>query len=220
MNSYSNESNINKKQMKIDENKKLNGNRKQKNEWVNYSIYEKKNGLIRSQNIDSTNNSYSLLNVNQEVNETSNISKKKKKIIKKKYFKNIYKRKSIIGICLNFGFWAWLTLYILNYNSIIIFPRGSLEGKRVHMIYSHNPDGMNFITTLLYTFLNHFMVYIYPEVILFATYCAYVVYTLFNTECDKFKEDIFFLSKNTYVIFVILSLGEIYKLFARRYLDI
>ena len=149
-------------------------------------------------------------------------SKKMKKFIPKKYFKNTYKRKSIIGLCLNLLFWIWSIIYILNYNKIIELPRGSLYNKKVLMVYSYNTDSMigNFFSTLIYTFFNYFIVYIYPEVILLATYCAYVIYSLFNTENDKFKEEIFLLSKNTYVILVILSFGEVYKLFARKYLDI
>ena len=215
MNSNINESNKNKKQMKQEELNALNKYRHKK-EILNLSIDNKKTNFTQNVNSDSQNNSYSLLSINQEVNEKSSISKKKKKLIKKKYFQNIYKRKSIIGICLNLIFWIWSTLYILNYNRIIIFPRGSLYGKRVHMVYSHNPDG-GFISTLIYTFLNYFIVYIYPEVILFATYCAYVVYSLFNTKSDKFKEDEFLLSKNIYIFLVVLSFGELYKLYARKY---
>ena len=218
MNSNINESNKNKKQMKQEELNALN-KYKHKKEILNLSIDNKKTNFTQNVNSDSQNNSYSLLSINQEINEKSSISKKKKKLIKKKYFQNIYKRESIIGICLNLIFWIWSTLYILNYNQIIIFPRGSLYGKRVHMVYSHNPDG-GFISTLIYTFLNYFIVYIYPEVILFATYCAYVVYSLFNTRSDKFKEDEFFLSKNIYIFLVFLSFGELYKLYARKYLDI
>ena len=88
------------------------------------------------------------------------------------------------------------------------------------MIYSYNVNGSNFINTLVYTFFNHFIVYIYPEVILFASFCAYVVYSLFNTLNSKFKENQFFLSRNTYIFFVIISFGELYKLYARKYLNI
>lgn len=91
------------------------------------------------------------------------------------------------------------------------------------MVYStSNSDSIigHFISTLFYTFFNYYIVFIYPEVILIISYCAYVIYSLFNTEKDKFKDNKLFLSKNTYVILVILSFGEIYKLFARKYLDI
>ena len=218
MNSNFNESIKNKKQMKQEELNSL--NKRNKNKADSFNMNNNITDLTPSQNSDSQNNTYSLLSINQEINEKSSISKKKKKLIKKSYFLNIYKKESIIGICLNLVFWIWLILYILNYNRIIIFPRCSLYGKRVHMVYSHNVNGSNFINTLIYTFFNHFIVYIYPEVILFATYCTYVVYSLFNIQNDKFKENEFFLSKNTYIFFVIISFGELYKLYARKYLDI
>ena len=185
MNSNFNESNKNKKQMKQEELSSL--SKRNKNKVEDFNINDKVTDLAQSHNSDSQNNSYSLLSINQEINEKSSISKKKKKLIKKTYYLNIYKKESIIGICLNLVFWIWLILYILNYNRIIRFPRGSLYGKRVHMVYSHNVNGSNFINTLVYTFFNHFIVYIYPEVILFASYCAYVVYSLFNNINYKFK---------------------------------
>ena len=91
------------------------------------------------------------------------------------------------------------------------------------MIYStSNSDSFigHFLSTIIYTVFNYFIIFIYPEVILIISYCAYVIYSLLNTEKDKFKENKLFLSKNTYIILVILSFGEIYKIFARKYLDI
>ena len=111
----------------------------------------------------------------------------------------------------------------MNYKRIIIFPRGSLYDKKPIMVYSGTNSNSvigQFISTLLFTIFNYFIVFIYPEIILFASYCTYVIYSLFNTESNKFNVNKFFLSKNTYISLVIVSLGEIYKLFARKYLDI
>ena len=216
--------NNNNKQMSPDDINSLSENNEKSKESVEVEINEKKTDYTQNQNPD-TQNSYSLIPINQENFEISlrkHRSKKKKKSIQKNYFQNICKRKSIIGLCLNLLFWIWLFLYILNYKKIIDFPRSSLYNKKVLMVYSHNTDSMigNFFSTLIYTFFNYFIVYIYPEVILLATYSTYVIYSLFNTEKDKFKEDKFLLSKNIYVILVILSFGELYKLYARKYLDI
>ena len=225
MNSNINQSiNNNNKQMNPDDINSLSENSEKRKESLDVDINDKKTDYTQNQNPD-TQNSYSLIPVNQENSELSlkkHSSKKRKKIIPKKYFQNTFKRKSIIGLCLNLFFWIWSIVYILNYKKIIELPRGSLYNKKVLMVYSYNTDSMigNFFSTLIYTFFNYFILYIYPEVILLASYCAYVIYSLFNTEKDKFKEDIFLLSKNTYVILVILSFGELYKLFARKYLDI
>ena len=226
MTSQENESKLNHKSMKEKDKSSLN---KINEEKIDVKINEKKIDNGQTLISDSPNNSYSLLpiNINQENNEISTENpkskKRKKKLIKRQYFKNIYKKKSIIGLFLNLILWIWVLLYILNYNEIIIFPRGSLNNKKVHMVYStSNSDSIigNFISTLFYTFFNYYIVFIYPEVILIISYCSYVIYSLFNTEKDKFKDNKLFLSKNTYVILVILSFGEIYKLFARKYLDI
>ena len=218
MKSKENDSKLNNKSMQENYQNSLTQNSKEK---IYVEIKEKKLDCGQTQSSDLQNNSYSLIPINQENKEISS-KKRKKKLIKKQYFKNICKKKSIIGICLNLIFWLWSILYILNYKKIIIFPRGSLE-RRVHMVYStSNSDSIigQLITTLFYTIFNHYIVFIYPEVILIISYCAYVIYSLFNTEKDKFKENKIFLSKNTYIILVILSFGEIYKIFARRYLDI
>ena len=226
MTSQENESKLNHKSMKEKDKSSLN---KINEEKIDVKINEKKIDNGQTLISDSPNNSYSLLplNINQENNEISaenpKSKKRKKKLIKRQYFKNIYKKKSIIGLFLNLILWIWVLLYILNYNEIIIFPRGSLNNKKVHMVYStSNSDSIigHFISTLFYTFFNYYIVFIYPEVILIISYCSYVIYSLFNTEKDKFKDNKLFLSKNTYVILVILSFGEIYKLFARKYLDI
>ena len=224
MNSDIKISKFNNKKMNQEDNSSLNIN-ENKNDSLEITINEKKKYFTQSPNQDISNISYSILPINQESSEISErkiISKKKKKLVQKRYFQNICKRKSIIGLCLNLVFWIWSILYILNYKRIIIFPRGSSDNKKVHMVYSYNTDSLigNFISTLLYTFFTYFIVFIYPEVILFVTYCAYVIYSLFTTEKEKFKDDKFFLSKNTYIICVIFSFGEIYKLFARKYLDI
>ena len=197
--------------------------KKRKKDSFDVKINVKKTVFEHNQNTDIQNNSYSLINQNIETSNRNSISIKGKKLIKKQYFKNICKRKSIIAIILNLFFWIWSVLYFLNYKRIIIFPRGSLYDKKPIMVYSGTNSNSvigQFISTLLFTIFNYFIVFIYPEIILFASYCTYVIYSLFNTESNKFNVNKFFLSKNTYIILVILSLGEIYKLFARKYLDI
>ena len=197
--------------------------KKRKKDSFDVKINVKKREFEHNQNTDIQNNSYSLINQNIETSNRNSISIKGKKLIKKQYFKNICKRKSIIAIILNLFFWIWSVLYFLNYKRIIIFPRGSLYDKKPIMVYSGTNSNSvigQFISTLLFTIFNYFIVFIYPEIILFASYCTYVIYSLFNTESNKFNVNKFFLSKNAYIILVILSLGEIYKLFARKYLDI
>ena len=197
--------------------------KKRKKDSFDVKINVKKTVFEHNQNTDIQNNSYSLINQSIETSNRNSISIKRKKLIKKQYFKNICKRKSIIAIILNLFFWIWSVLYFLNYKRIIIFPRGSLYDKKPIMVYSGTNSNSvigQFISTLLFTIFNYFIVFIYPEIILFASYCTYVIYSLFNTESNKFNVNKFFLSKNTYIILVILSLGEIYKLFARKYLDI
>ena len=197
--------------------------KKRKKDSFDVKINVKKREFEHNQNTDIQNNSYSLINQNIETSNRNSISIKGKKLIKKQYFKNICKRKSIIAIILNLFFWVWSVLYFLNYKRIIIFPRGSLYDKKPIMVYSGTNSNSvigQFISTLLFTIFNYFIVFIYPEIILFASYCTYVIYSLFNTESNKFNVNKFFLSKNAYIILVILSLGEIYKLFARKYLDI
>ena len=197
--------------------------KKRKKDSFDVKINVKKREFEHNQNTDIQNNSYSLINQSIETSNRNSISIKGKKLIKKQYFKNICKRKSIIAIILNLFFWVWSVLYFLNYKRIIIFPRGSLYDKKPIMVYSGTNSNSvigQFISTLLFTIFNYFIVFIYPEIILFASYCTYVIYSLFNTESNKFNVNKFFLSKNAYIILVILSLGEIYKLFARKYLDI
>ena len=197
--------------------------KKRKKDSFDVKINVKKTVFEHNQNTDIQNNSYSLINQSIETSNRNSISIKRKKLIKKQYFKNICKRKSIIAIILNLFFWIWSVLYFLNYKRIIIFPRGSLYDKKPIMVYSGTNSNSvigQFISTLLFTIFNYFIVFIYPEIILFASYCTYVIYSLFNTESNKFNVNKFFLSKNAYIILVILSLGEIYKLFARKYLDI
>ena len=224
MTSQENESKCDNKSIKEKDKSSLN---QINGEKLEVKINERKIDNGQTSIVDSPNNTYSLLPINQESNEnsidTQKSRKRKKNLIKHQYFKNIWKRKSIIGIVLNLFFWIWSFLCILNYNEIIIFPRGSLNNKKVHMVYStSNSDSIigQIFSTFLYTIFNYYIVFIYPEIILIFSYCAYVIYSLFNTEKDKFKKNKLFLTKSTYIILVVLSFGEIYKLFARKYLDI
>ena len=204
-----------------------NENHEKNNDSLDVKIHEKKTDERQTQSSDNQNNSYSLIAINQENSEIAtkinNPKKRKKKLMKRNYFNNICKRKSIIAIILNIIFWLWFTFYVLDYKRILIFPRGSLEDRKVLMIYSHtNSDSVigQIFMTLFYTIFNYYIVSIYPEVILFISYLTYVIYTIFNTECDKFQANKIFLSKRIYLILVFLSFGEVYKLFARKYLDI
>ena len=91
------------------------------------------------------------------------------------------------------------------------------------MIYAgNNSDSfiMGVLSTLFATIFNHFIPQIYPETLLIIFYCVYISYSLCNTKTEKFKEDSLLLSRNTYIILVILGFGELYKLVARKYLDI
>ena len=228
MDSPENENKYNNESLKEKDEKSL--KKEEKNDSFDVKINEKKTDYDLSQNSDSQNNSYSIIPVNNQENSseilrTNHISKKRKrKIIKKRnYFQNICKIKSIIGLFLNLIFWIWSIFYILNLSRIIIFPRGSLYNRKVHTIYSmSNSDSIfgQIISTLINTILTYYIVYIYPEVILFVSYLSYLIYSLFNMQSDKFNRNKFCLSKKFYIILVLLSFGEVYKLFARKYLDI
>ena len=179
---------------------------------------------------------YSLLPIDNNQDGNSNVNnikkerkkyqlkKKKKKKIRNNpetFYKNICRKKSIIGICLNLFFWTWSFLLYLDHSSIITFPRASPD-KKIDMVYGNNSDSFlgSFFSTLLYTLLNYLIITLYPEMLFFLSYIIYVVYSIYNTINEKFKENICLLSKNFYIFLVFLSFGEIYKLFARKYLDI
>ena len=138
------------------------------------------------------------------------------------YFNNIYKKKNIIGICLNLFFWIWTILLLLDFNEIIKFPRASID-KKIDMIYmSFNTDTFwgGFIGTILITIFHYIFIFKYPEIIFLFSYIIYVVYSLCIIPNEKFKENSCFLSHQMYLFLVFLTLGEIYKIFARNYLDI
>ena len=182
-------------------------------------------------------NKYSLLssNINFETNDKINNKNKKKKFSKKKrknnknnnkiernYYNNIYKKNSIIGICLNVFFWVWTILVLLDHNRIIKFPRAS-QDKKIDMIYTGiNSDSFwgGFFSTLISTIFNYIFIFIYPEIIFFLSYIIYVIYSIYIIPNDKFKHNSCLLSHNMYIFVVFLAFGEIYKLFARRHLDI
>ena len=192
-----------------------------------------------NQNIKNVSNSYALLSTNNNCNSDNNVISNKKSNKKKKnkkngfkkkdiqrnkinYFNNIYKKESIIGICLNLFFWIWTILLLLDYNQIIKFPRASL-GKKIDMIYTgFNSDSFwgGFFSTLICTIFNYFFIFKYPEIIFFLSYIIYVVYSVCIIPNDKFKENSCFLSHGMYKLLVFLTLGEIYKICARNYLDI
>jgi hypothetical protein len=163
------------------------------------------------------------LSIKESIGKKKSSSRKtSKKIKKENYYENTCKLKSIIGLCLNIIFWIWLFFYILDYLNIIIFLRKPTN-KRVRMIYAgNNSDSfiMGVLSTLFATIFNHFIPQIYPEALLIIFYCVYISYSLYNTKKEKFKEDSLLLSRNTYIILVILGFGELYKLVARKYLDI
>ena len=187
----------------------------------------------------SSNNKYSLLssNINYETNDKIINKNKKKKFLKKKkrkkniinnnnternYYKNIFKKKSIIGICLNIFFWVWTILVLLDHNRIIKFPRASSD-KKIDMIYTGaNSDSFwgGFFSTLITTIFNYIFVFIYPEIIFILSYIIYVVYSFYITPNDKFKDNSCLLSHNMYIFVVFIGFGEIYKLYARKFLDI
>ena len=181
------------------------------------------------QNLKSQSTSYSLLSssMNQDntIDITMNKSNKKKSIKKKKkrrYFKNILKRNSLFGLFLNIFLWIWLILYILDRHKILVFPRASSD-KKIDFIFSGmNNDSFlgSFISSLLCTILNYIICFIYPEIILFLVYVIYIIFSFKMIKNESFKENKFLLSKNTYKVLVFCGLGEIYKIFARFYIDI
>ena len=191
-----------------------------------------------NQNIKNISNSYALLSTNNNYNsdniiiDNKNNKKKKneKNRFKKKdiqinsinYCNNIYKKESIIGICLNLFFWIWTILLLLDYQQIIKFPRASPD-KKIDMIYTgFNNDSFwgGFFSTLICTIFNYFFIFKYPEIIFFLSYIIYVVYSVCIIPNEKFQENSCFLSHGMYILLVFLTLGEIYKLCARNYLDI
>ena len=191
-----------------------------------------------NQNIKNISNSYALLSTNNNYNsdniiiDNKNNKKKKneKNRFKKKdiqinsinYCNNIYKKESIIGICLNLFFWIWTILLLLDYKQIIKFPRASPD-KKIDMIYTgFNNDSFwgGFFSTLICTIFNYFFIFKYPEIIFFLSYIIYVVYSVCIIPNEKFQENSCFLSHGMYILLVFLTLGEIYKLCARNYLDI
>jgi len=199
------------------------------------NINENQNNFEQNQNSKTQTNSYSLLssNISLDTNDNKIKNKKKKKKTKKKYkkvkkikeknyFKNIYKKKSIIGICLNLFFWIWTILLILDNNQIIRFPRSSHD-KKVDIIYAGaNNDSFwgGILSTIICTIFNYILGFFYPEIIFFISYCVYVVYSVLIIPSEKFNESKCFLSYNMYLFLVFLTFGEIYKLYARKYLDI
>ena len=190
------------------------------------------NSAINSpnQNIKSQSTSYFLLSSSMNQDNSHDITKNKrnkKKILKKKkkkrsYFKNIVKKKSIIGLFLNLFLWIWLILYILDRHEILVFPRASSDKKMNFIFAGANNDSFlgSFFSSLLCTVLNYIFCFIYPEIILFLAYVIYIIFSLKMIKNENFEENKCLLSKNTYKFFVFLCLGEIYKLFARFYIDI
>ena len=64
--------------------------KKRKKDSFDVKINVKKTVFEHNQNTDIQNNSYSLINQSIETSNRNSISIKRKKLIKKKYFKNIY----------------------------------------------------------------------------------------------------------------------------------
>ena len=99
-----------------------------------------------NQNIKNISNSYALLSTNNNYNsdniiiDNKNNKKKKneKNRFKKKdiqinsinYCNNIYKKESIIGICLNLFFWIW-TILLLRVRPVITLSPLLLTGSNV-----------------------------------------------------------------------------------------
>ena len=199
------------------------------------NINENQNNVEHKQNNNKQVYSYSLLSTiissDNKKNKTNNKNKKKKtkknskkrknKKIEKNYYKNIYKKESIIGICLNLLFWIWSILVILDHNQIIKFPRSS-SGKKIYIIYSGaNNDSFwgGILSTLIFTIFNYIIGFLYPEILFIIFYCVYIAYSLINISSEIFKNKCF-LSYNMFIFLVFLTLGEIYKLFARKYINI
>ena len=176
-----------------------------------------------STSINQENNEKTYNNIKNKENKHSKKKKKKKnKLRNRTHFKNILTKKSVIGICLNLFFCIWFILYILERNEIFSFPRAS-SNKKVDFIFSGiNNDSFigGFLSSLLCTIFNYRICFIYPEMILCFSYIAYVIYSIKIIPNEKFKENSCILSKNAYIFFVFIGIGELYKIFARYYLDI
>ena len=180
---------------------------------------------LLSTSLDNSDSAININRLNEPEKSINGINSKPKKSKRKKkkpkyFFKNIYTKKAISGIVLNLFFWLWTVLVYLDHHKIIKFPRAVNE--KIHMVYGTNSDSFlgSFFSTLFYTIFNYFVVFLYPEIIFFVSYFVYVAYSIFNMTNEKFKEDSCLLSKNTYIFLVFLTFGEIYKLYARKYLDI
>jgi len=183
-----------------------------------------------NENIKSQSTSYSLLssNMNQDnifdktksKHNKKKITKKKKK--KRRYSEKILNKKSLFVLFLNLFLWIWLILYILDRHQILVFPRASSDKKMDFIFSGINNDSFlgSFLSTLLCTILNYIICFIYPEIILLLSYVIYIVFSLKMINYENFKEDKCLLSKSTYKFLVFLGLGEIFKLFARFYIDI
>ena len=94
---------------------------------------EKDNSLISNEN-----NQENKTNVNVIQKERKSFPKKKKRKKNRNntetYYKNIFKKKSIIGICLNLFFWIWSYLLYLDHSSISKFLSAS-SNKKIDIIY-------------------------------------------------------------------------------------
>lgn len=200
----------------------------------NNSSFDSKAHINENQNQNNKRENYTLLSSNTNIDNITNKSnnnkkKKRKKNYKtrknikkqKNYFKNIYKKQSIIGICLNLFLWIWILLLILDYNRIIRFPRWSSEKMSIIYIGTNNDSFWGGVfSTILCTIFNYFISFLYPEIISLLSYCVYIIYSLFTISNIRFRETKCLLSYNMYIFLVFLTLGEIYKCYARKYLDI
>ena len=222
----------------INDNNKISGsiNESFSSNGSTVKINEYQTNYEQNKDLKEQSNSYSLLTTytNLEINENNEqINKNKKKKFKKyrrkknnslerNYMNNIKNKKSIIGICLNLFFWIWTILLILDHNNIIRFPRASPDKKMDLIFTGANNDSFfgGFLSTLLSSIFHYIFVFIYPEIIFIISYIIYVVYSIYIIPSNKFRENNCLLSHNMYIFFVVLTLGEIYKLFARKYLDV
>lgn len=222
----------------INDNNKISGsiNESFSSNGSTVKINEYQTNYEQNKDLKEQSNSYSLLttNTNLEINENNEqINKNKKKKYKKyrrkknnnlerNYMNNIKNKKSIIGICLNLFFWIWTILLILDHNNIIRFPRASHDKKMDLIFTGANNDSFfgGFFSTLLCSIFHYIFVFTYPEIIFIISYIIYVVYSIYIIPSNKFRENNCLLSHNMYIFFVVLTLGEIYKLFARKYLDV
>ena len=198
------------------------------------NINENQNNSEHNQNNNIQSNSYSLLSTDNNLDNKSNKAynnrkkktkkfnkKRKNKKAEKNYYNNTCKKKSIIGICLNLLFWIWSILLILDHSQIIKFPRSS-SGKKLNIMFvGANNDSFlgSFLSTLIFTIFNYIIGFLYPEILFIIFYSVYIIYSILNISSEIFKNNCL-LSYNMYIFLVILTMGEIYKLFARKYLDI